>query len=68
MTKRERLVVLGGGESGAGAAVLGKVKGYDTVGKILAQNVSRRCDAFARRSAYSGRMCDGKRQKSFKKR
>lgn len=31
MTKRERLVVLGGGESGAGAAVLGKVKGYDTL-------------------------------------
>ncbi len=28
--KRQRLVVLGGGESGAGAAVLGKVKGFDT--------------------------------------
>ncbi len=27
--RRERLVVMGGGESGAGAAVLGKVKGFD---------------------------------------
>lgn len=31
MKKRERLVVLGGGESGAGAAVLGKVKGFETL-------------------------------------
>ncbi len=29
MTNRKRFVVLGGGESGAGAAVLAKVKGYD---------------------------------------
>lgn len=27
----EKLVVLGGGESGAGAAVLGKVKGMDVI-------------------------------------
>ena len=29
--KREKLVVLGGGESGVGAAVLGKVKGMDVI-------------------------------------
>ena len=28
------------------------MKGYDTVGKILAQNVSRRCDAFAHLSGF----------------
>ena len=27
---KKRIVVLGGGESGVGAAVLAKVKGYDT--------------------------------------
>ena len=39
MEKQKRLVVLGGGESGIGAAVLGKVKGMDVFlsdsGKIL---------------------------------
>lgn len=29
MDNKKRLVVLGGGESGAGAAVLAKVKGFD---------------------------------------
>ncbi len=28
-SKQKRLVILGGGESGIGAAVLGKVKGMD---------------------------------------
>mgnify|MGYP001161797033 CR=1 FL=1 len=31
MKEREKLVVLGGGESGTGAAVLGKVKGMDVI-------------------------------------
>ena len=29
MDRMEKLIILGGGESGAGAAVLGKVKGFD---------------------------------------
>ena len=30
----KRLVVLGAGESGVGAAILAKVKGYDLLGKV----------------------------------
>ncbi len=33
MDNKKRIVVLGGGESGAGAAVLAKVKGFDVFSK-----------------------------------
>ena len=42
MENNKRIVVLGGGESGAGAAVLAKVKGFDVFlsdrGKIAAEH------------------------------
>ena len=42
MENNQRIVVLGGGESGAGAAVLAKVKGFDVFlsdrGKIAAEH------------------------------
>ena len=44
MDNKKRLVVLGGGESGAGAAVLAKVKGFDVFlsdrGKIAAEHAA----------------------------
>ena len=44
MDNKKRIIVLGGGESGAGAAVLAKVKGFDVFlsdkGKIAAEHVA----------------------------
>lgn len=44
MDNKKRIVVLGGGESGAGAAVLAKVKGFDVFlsdrGKIAAEHAA----------------------------
>ncbi|MCF0177659.1 MAG: UDP-N-acetylmuramoyl-L-alanine--D-glutamate ligase [Bacteroidales bacterium] len=41
MEKRERIVVLGGGESGVGAAVLAKIKGFD----VFLSDISKISDA-----------------------
>jgi hypothetical protein len=37
-TMSRKLVILGGGESGAGAAVLGKIKGYEVFRTSIKRN------------------------------
>ena len=41
---QEKLIILGAGESGQGAALLGKSKGYNVFGNLLEQRHQRLCD------------------------